>query len=83
MRSFAGDGLFTARESEPNWTLAHRILVPAFGPVAIKKMQPQMCDIVAQMLMSWEHHAGKPFEAADHFTRLTFVSGEKKYEDIS
>lgn len=26
------------------------------------------------MLMFWEHHAGEPFEAADQFTRLTFVS---------
>lgn len=39
VRNFAGDGLFTAWGEEPNWTLAHRILIPAFSPVAIKKMQ--------------------------------------------
>lgn len=33
-----------------------------------------MMDIITQMLMSWEHHAGQPFEAADSYTRLTFVS---------
>lgn len=74
VRAFAGDGLFTSETSEHNWELAHRILVPAFSPVAIRKMQPMMCDIVSQMLMFWEHHAGEPFEAADQYTRLTFVS---------
>ncbi len=75
VRNFSGDGLFTAWNSEPNWTLAHRILIPAFGPLAIKKMQPMMLDIITQMLMFWEHHAGQPFDVADQYTRLTFVSG--------
>lgn len=74
VRAFAGDGLFTSYSNEHNWELAHRILVPAFSPVAIRKMQPLMCDIITQMLMFWEHHAGEPFEAADQYTRLTFVS---------
>ncbi|BEI92453.1 uncharacterized protein CcaverHIS019_0500810 [Cutaneotrichosporon cavernicola] len=72
VREFAGDGLFTAFNEEPNWALAHRILIPAFGPLAIKKMQPMMLDVITQMLMFWEHHAGQPLEAADQFTRLTF-----------
>ncbi len=29
VRAFAGDGLFTAHNSEPNWLTAHRILMPA------------------------------------------------------
>lgn len=74
VRNFAGDGLFTAFAGEHNWTLAHRILIPAFGPLAIKNMQSMMLDIITQMLMFWEHHAGEPFEAADQYTRLTFVS---------
>jgi hypothetical protein len=37
-------------------------------------MQPMMMDVLAQMVMYWEHHAGQPFEAAEQFTRLTFVS---------
>ncbi|EJT49272.1 cytochrome P450 [Trichosporon asahii var. asahii CBS 2479] len=72
VRAFAGDGLFTSYTGEHNWELAHRILVPAFSPVAIRKMQPMMCDVITQMLMFWEHHAGQPFEAADQYTRLTF-----------
>lgn len=74
VRHFAGDGLFTAYGDEHNWHLAHRILVPAFGPLAIKKMQPMMLDIIAQMVMTWENHAGEAFEAAEQFTNLAFVS---------
>ena len=32
IRPLGGDGLFTAHTSEPNWKLAHKILMPAFGP---------------------------------------------------
>ncbi|PWN52918.1 cytochrome P450 family protein [Violaceomyces palustris] len=71
VRAFAGDGLFTAYDEEPNWLLAHKILVPAFGPVAIRNMFPQMEDIATQMLFRWDHYTGQPFDVADQFTRLT------------
>ena len=38
VRNGIGDGLFTAFGDEENWGLAHRILMPAFGPLAIKSM---------------------------------------------
>ena len=38
LRSGLGDGLFTAFSFEENWGLAHRILMPMFGPLAIKDM---------------------------------------------
>ncbi|KDN38954.1 cytochrome P450, partial [Tilletiaria anomala UBC 951] len=56
----------------PIWSLAHRILFPAIGPLAIRKMQPMMVDVISQMLLHWEHHAGQPFEAAEQYTNLTF-----------
>ena len=31
-------GLFTARNDDPNWGLAHRVLLPALGPLAIQDM---------------------------------------------
>ncbi|MFJ8362156.1 hypothetical protein [Streptomyces sp. NPDC093984] len=31
VREFAGDGLFTAYNDEPNWARAHDILMPAFA----------------------------------------------------
>ena len=32
-RYVGGDGLFTAHDEEPNWGKAHRLLMPAFGPL--------------------------------------------------
>ena len=54
VRQFAGDGLFTAETQEPNWQKAHRILMPAFGPAALKRMFGGMDDIVEQLLLKWE-----------------------------
>ena len=31
-------GLFIAATDDPNWELAHRVLVPAFGPLSIQNM---------------------------------------------
>lgn len=33
VRALTGDGLFTAFPEEKNWWKAHRLLVPAFGPL--------------------------------------------------
>ena len=38
LRHGLGDGLFTAKYGEHNWEVAHRVLVPVFGPLAISKM---------------------------------------------
>lgn len=38
IRNGAGDGLFTAHDGEKNWGIAHRILMPAFGPLSIQGM---------------------------------------------
>jgi cytochrome P450/NADPH-cytochrome P450 reductase len=32
------DGLFTAHLGEENWEIAHRVLMPAFGPLSIQNM---------------------------------------------
>lgn len=72
IRDFAGDGLFTAHTEEPNWKKAHNILMPAFGPLAIRGMFPQMTHIKDQMLTRWTHFGeDTPFDVADHMTRLT------------
>ena len=31
-------GLFFARNDDPNWGIAHRVLTPAFGPLMIEQM---------------------------------------------
>lgn len=38
VRNGVGDGLFTAYPGEHNWEIAHRTLVPAFGPIGIHDM---------------------------------------------
>lgn len=53
LRSMAGDGLFTAYNEELNWGIAHRILMPVFGPMKIREMLPQMKDVASQMLLKW------------------------------
>ncbi|KDN45033.1 hypothetical protein RSAG8_05206, partial [Rhizoctonia solani AG-8 WAC10335] len=73
VRNLVGDGLFTARHGESNWGIAHRILMPAFGPLAIKGMFDDMVDVVSQLVLKWErfgpHHDIDP---TIDFTRLAF-----------
>ena len=38
LRPLMGDGLFSARKGEPNWGIAHRVLVPALGPLSVANM---------------------------------------------
>lgn len=40
LRDVMTEGLFTAYHDEWFWGPAHRILVPAFGPISIKAMFP-------------------------------------------
>ncbi|MFJ7206682.1 cytochrome P450 [Streptomyces sp. NPDC098789] len=72
VRDFAGDGLFTAYGDEPNWAVAHRLLMPAFGPGAMRDCFPAMLDIADQMLTRWERFGpGARIDVADDMTRLT------------
>ncbi|SJZ50679.1 cytochrome P450 / NADPH-cytochrome P450 reductase [Enhydrobacter aerosaccus] len=72
IRSFAGDGLFTAHSDEPNWAKAHRILMPAFGPIGIRGMFDKMLDIAEQMFLRWERFGPNAvIDVADNMTRLT------------
>jgi cytochrome P450/NADPH-cytochrome P450 reductase len=72
IRDFAGDGLFTAYNNEPNWAKAHRLLMPAFGPAAMRNYFDDMLDIADQMLTRWERFGpAAPIDVADNMTRLT------------
>ncbi|KAJ5692065.1 hypothetical protein N7462_001488 [Penicillium macrosclerotiorum] len=73
MRDFMGDGLFTARLEEENWWKAHRILVPAFGPIGLRKMFDDMLEVSSQLILKWDRF-GPDYEidSAEDFTRLTF-----------
>lgn len=70
-RMAAGDGLFTAHNEEENWALAHRILMPAFGPVNIQTMFDEMYDLASQMALKWARHGSShPISVCEDFTRL-------------
>ncbi|KAK3687194.1 putative bifunctional P-450:NADPH-P450 reductase [Podospora appendiculata] len=72
VRQGVHDGLFTAHNEEPNWGLAHRILMPAFGPLSIQNMFPEMHEIASQLCLKWARHGPvKPIMVTDDFTRLT------------
>ncbi|KZP32063.1 cytochrome P450 [Athelia psychrophila] len=71
VRNLTGDGLFTARNEEPNWALAHKLLMPAFGPAAIRDMFGGMQDVADQMILKWERFgADTLIDPTDDFTRL-------------
>lgn len=36
LRNGIGSGLFTAHNDEESWAIAHRVLVPAFGPLNVR-----------------------------------------------
>ncbi|KAJ7772252.1 fatty acid hydroxylase [Mycena metata] len=63
VRNLAGDGLFSA----------NRLLMPAFGPMAIKGMMEEMRDICDQLILKWERFGPHAvLDPAADFTRLTF-----------
>ncbi|KAH8722787.1 cytochrome P450 [Phaeosphaeriaceae sp. PMI808] len=72
LRSAVNDALFTAHEGEHNWEIAHRILMPVFGPTKIRGMFGQMNDITQQLCLKWGRYGPSyPIEVTEDFTRLT------------
>ncbi|PHH85154.1 hypothetical protein CDD83_829 [Cordyceps sp. RAO-2017] len=71
VREGVHDGLFTAHDDEPNWKKAHRILIPAFGPLSIRGMFDEMHDVAAQLAMKFARHGPRaPICVSEDFTRL-------------
>ncbi|KAK6443459.1 hypothetical protein LTR95_000286 [Oleoguttula sp. CCFEE 5521] len=72
LRNGIQDGLFTAFHKEPNWEIAHRVLVPAFGPLPLHGMFDAMKDIASQLALKWARMGSQyRIPVADDFTRLT------------
>ncbi|PNH46283.1 hypothetical protein VD0003_g9045 [Verticillium dahliae] len=72
VRNGVHDGLFTAKMGEENWGIAHRILMPAFGPLSIRNMFDEMHDIASQLTLKWARYGpDTPIMVTDDFTRLT------------
>ncbi|OTB02422.1 hypothetical protein M426DRAFT_24748 [Hypoxylon sp. CI-4A] len=72
IREALHDGLFTANPDEPNWGIAHRVLMPAFGPMGIRDMFDEMKDVGSQLALKWARHGSQArICATEDFTRLT------------
>lgn len=73
LRSLAGDGLFTAFNSEPSWQVAHSILGPAFDKKAMRAYHYAMVQSLSGLVSSWdaapEHHA---IDAFTESSKLAF-----------
>jgi len=70
VRVLTKDGLFTAYPGEHNWGVAHRLLMPVFGPIGIRKMFDGMMDIASQMLLRWDRFGpNHEIVCSDDFTR--------------
>lgn len=57
LRSLAGDGMFTAYNTEENWRKAHDILVPAFTKEAMTNYHASIVDTVHELVTAWGTHA--------------------------
>ncbi len=72
VREIAGDALFTAYTSEPNWSKAHNILLPNFGERAMQRYHPMMLDVAEQMMLKWQRlNAEDEIDVTHDMTALT------------
>ncbi|MCB1542181.1 MAG: cytochrome P450 [Rhodoblastus sp.] len=72
VRAIGGDGLFTAKTSEPNWTKAHNILLAPFGGRAMQAYHPAMVDIAEQLCLKWARlNADEDIDVVHDMTALT------------
>ncbi|MEU7502499.1 cytochrome P450 [Streptomyces griseofuscus] len=73
IRQFAGDGLFTAFNHEPNWQKAHDILMPAFSLGAMRDYHATMLRVARSLIGKWDQAAGRRVvDVPGDMTRLTF-----------
>lgn len=72
VRRFSGDGLFTSKTEEPNWSKAHNILLPNFGHRAMQSYHAMMLDIAEQLVLKWERlNDDDEIDVSADMTRLT------------
>ncbi|MFI0902751.1 cytochrome P450 [Streptomyces sioyaensis] len=73
VREFAGDGLFTAYNDEPNWAKAHEVLMPAFALGSMRTYHPAMLKVARRVMASWDRKVadGTPVQVAEDMTRMT------------
>ncbi|MGG4266581.1 bifunctional cytochrome P450/NADPH--P450 reductase [Peribacillus simplex] len=72
VRAFGGDGLFTSETTEPNWKMAHNILLPSFSQQAMKGYHAKMVDLATQLIQKWARmNPADVIDVPEDMTRLT------------
>ena len=73
LRQIVGDALFTADDDEPNWQLAHDILMPAFTREAMLGYHATMVSVARELLTRWDLAAqgGQYVDVTADMTRMT------------
>ncbi|KAJ7577838.1 cytochrome P450 [Mycena floridula] len=70
-RTLLNDGIFTAFNDEPSWAVAHRLLVPAFGVMAVRDMFDDMHDVCNELIETWKRLGPKAvIDPTEGLTRL-------------
>lgn len=70
LRQLAGDGLFTAFNTEPNWQLAHDLLRPAFTRSAMQTYHGTMLAVCRELTDTWDEFDG-PVDVSPWLTKMT------------
>lgn len=73
LRDYGGDGLFTAYRHEPNWQLAHDLLVPAFAKTSMERYHEVFLQVTRELLDWWGSAEG-PVDVGRGMTKLTMES---------
>ncbi|MBF6253900.1 cytochrome P450 [Nocardia farcinica] len=71
MRHIARDGLFTARNDEPNWAKAHAVLAPAFTKEAMRSYHQTMLTTIGELLDYWAKRDGQWVDVGEDMNKLT------------
>lgn len=71
LREFGGDGLFTAYNDEPNWQLAHDLLMPAFTRPAMQRYHATMLEAVRELVEALPTDPETRVDVASYMTKLT------------
>lgn len=73
LRMFVEDGLFTAHTDEPNWRLAHDLLMPAFAKPAMRRYHQVMVEATDELIGVWDRTAseGRTVDVSPWLTKLT------------
>ncbi|OZJ04584.1 hypothetical protein BZG36_02771 [Bifiguratus adelaidae] len=73
VKPIGGNGLFTSDTDDMDWKLAHKLLMPAFSPRAVKAYQKEMGEITAQAIKVFDEYApDEKFEILNWTTNITF-----------